>query len=186
VRINGEIRELSDSIELDKKHSHHIEIVIDRLIKKASIQERLADSLATCLKQAEGIALIQILDEDAAETEITFSENFACPEHGAVMEELSPRLFSFNSPYGACPHCHGLGSLRKFSADLVIPDPKAPLYAAIAPWSDKDNSYYLEILYNLGQALDFEIQTPWYKLTPQQQQIIFLILQDLEHFDISP
>jgi excinuclease ABC subunit A len=172
VRINGEIRELSDSIELDKKHSHHIEIVIDRLIKKASIQERLADSLATCLKQAEGIALIQILDEDAAETEITFSENFACPEHGAVMEELSPRLFSFNSPYGACPHCHGLGSLRKFSADLVIPDPKAPLYAAIAPWSDKDNSYYLEILYNLGQALDFEIQTPWYKLTPQQQQIV--------------
>jgi excinuclease ABC subunit A len=140
----------------------------------------------TCLKQAESIALIQILDEDAAETEITFSENFACPKHGAVMEELSPRLFSFNSPYGACPHCHGLGSLRKFSADLVIPDPKAPLYAAIAPWSDKDNSYYLEILYNLGQALDFEIQTPWYKLTPQQQQIIFLILQDLEHFDISP
>jgi len=88
------------------------------------------------------------------------------------MEELSPRLFSFNSPYGACPNCHGLGSLRKFSADLVIPDPKQPVYSAIAPWSDKDNSYYLSLLYGLGQALGFEIQTPWEKLTKTQQDII--------------
>jgi excinuclease ABC subunit A len=104
--------------------------------------------------------------------ELVFSENFACPEHGAVMEELSPRLFSFNSPYGACPQCHGLGSLRTFSPEVVVPDPSQPVYAAIAPWSEKDNSYYLSLLYNLGQAYGFEIQTLWNQLTSQQQHII--------------
>jgi excinuclease ABC subunit A len=88
------------------------------------------------------------------------------------MEELSPRLFSFNSPYGACPHCHGLGSLRTFSPDLVVPDPEAPVYAAIAPWSDKDNSYYLSLLYSVGQAYGFEIQTRWKQLTTEQQQTL--------------
>jgi excinuclease ABC subunit A len=135
------------------------------------------DSLTTCLKHSDGVAIVEILDENNEDNpevtkEIVFSEKFACPEHGAVMEELSPRLFSFNSPYGACPNCHGLGSLRKFSADLVIPDPKQPVYSAIAPWSDKDNSYYLSLLYGLGQALGFEIQTPWQKLTKTQQDII--------------
>ncbi len=179
VRINGEVRELSDSIELKKTHHHNIEIVVDRLIKKEGIEERLADSLSTCLKQSEGLAIIDILESETDNnreakqpSEIMFSENFACPEHGAVMEELSPRLFSFNSPYGACSNCHGLGSLRQFSPDLVIPDPCAPLYAAIAPWSDKDNSYYLSFLYSVGQAYDFDIQTPWNKLTKEQQQIL--------------
>lgn len=202
VRINGEVRDLSDSIELNKTHKHDIEIVIDRLIKKDGIQERLVDSLSTCLKQAGGVAVIDLMQAENAEDitpsqskpdnnsgnhnepfnpqdqasvlpqEIIFSENFACPEHGAVMEELSPRLFSFNSPYGACPDCHGLGSLRKFSAELVIPDPKAPVYSAIAPWSDRENSYYLSLLYSLGQDQGFELQTPWNKLTPQQQEVL--------------
>ncbi|MEB3311764.1 MAG: excinuclease ABC subunit UvrA [Snowella sp.] len=196
VRINGEVRELSDSIELPKNHAHHIEVVIDRLIKREGIEERLTDSLTTALKQAEGTAIIEILndtEEKKTETpenktllaaekpelylvpdskEIVFSENFACPEHGAVMDELSPRLFSFNSPYGACPQCHGLGNLRTFSADLVIPDPSQPVYSAIAPWSDKENSYYLSLLYSLGQTFGFTIQTPWNKLTPEQQEIL--------------
>ena len=172
VRINGEVRELSDSIDLDKNLTHTIELVIDRLVKKADIQERLVDSLATCLKRSQGIAVIDIInDPSTPETdpaklsaELVFSENFACPEHGAVMEELSPRLFSFNSPYGACPHCHGLGSLRRFSPDLIVPDQNAPIYAAIAPWSEKENSYYLELLYSLGQMYGFELQTQWNKL----------------------
>jgi excinuclease ABC subunit A len=198
VRVDGEIRELTDNIELDKNHSHHIEVVVDRLVKKDDLQERLADSLTTCLKRSEGIAIIDILAESgagaspapvvslsdrlpqAAETsgdyssprELVFSENFACPEHGAVMEELSPRLFSFNSPYGACPHCHGLGSLRTFNADLVVPDPSLPVYAAIAPWSEKDNTYYFSLLYSVGQAFGFEIQTRWDQLTPDQQRVI--------------
>ena len=189
VRINGEVRELSDSIELKKNHAHNIEVVIDRLIKKAGLEERLTDSLTTCLKQAEGTAIIEILSDLEEKTtpesdeknaffdqpeskEIVFSENFACPEHGAVMDELSPRLFSFNSPYGACPQCHGLGNSRTFSADLVVPDPSQPLYSAIAPWSEKDNSYYLSLLHGLGQAFDFNIHTPWQKLTDEQKHIL--------------
>ncbi len=202
VRVNGEVRELGDAIDLDKNRSHHIEIVIDRLVKKAGLEERLVDSLTTCLRHSEGIAIVDILDSEqsgkarlsvvpdlpnlpiAAEvggdydaahqavTELVFSENFACPIHGAVMEELSPRLFSFNSPYGACPHCHGLGHLRRFAAELVVPDPKLPVYAAIAPWSDKDNTYYFSLLYSLGQTFGFDLQTPWQKLTSEQQDTI--------------
>lgn len=132
------MRELSDNIELEKNKLHDIEIVVDRLIRKADIQERLTDSLATCLKRAEGIAMVEILDQKDSQQEtennlLTFSENFACPEHGAVMEELSPRMFSFNSPYGACPACHGLGSVKTFNPELFVPDPTLPVYAAIAP-----------------------------------------------------
>ncbi|MEO0968107.1 MAG: excinuclease ABC subunit UvrA [Cyanobacteria bacterium J06639_18] len=178
VRVDGEIRELSDSIELDKKYTHTIEVVIDRLVKKDGINERLFDSLSTCLKQSNGIAVIDINpsskpeEKNKEKQELVFSENFACPEHGAVMEELSPRLFSFNSPYGACPHCHGLGTLKRFSRELVVPDPDAPVYAAIAPWSEKDNSYYLELLYSLGQEYGFELQTQWNKLNEEQQSVI--------------
>ncbi|MBE9181443.1 excinuclease ABC subunit UvrA [Oculatella sp. LEGE 06141] len=225
VRVDGEVRELSDNIDLDKNHFHNIEIVVDRLVKRDNIQERLVDSLSTCLKRSGGIAIIEVLggsdnnarrakshsdeesdrppisiapgqlpiaaelaaqygqakggsdasgedEADHASYELVFSENFACPEHGAVMEELSPRLFSFNSPYGACPHCHGLGTLRTFSPELVIPDPALPVYAAIAPWSEKDNTYYFSLLYSVGQAFGFEIQTPWNQLTPDQQQVI--------------
>ena len=215
VRVNGEILDLSDNIDLDKNHAHTIEVVVDRLVKKDGLQERLADSLTTCLKRSEGIAVINLLsDRDAAPTtppqnviplsaktnlsdqlpraaegnghyavaaqdappellqDLVFSENFACPEHGAVMEELSPRLFSFNSPYGACPHCHGLGNLRTFSAELVVPDPSLPIYAAIAPWSEKDNTYYFSLLYSVGQAFGFEIQSRWDSLTPDQQHVI--------------
>ncbi|MEL7503915.1 MAG: excinuclease ABC subunit UvrA [Cyanobacteria bacterium J06554_6] len=220
VRIDGEIRELSDNIELDKNKKHDIEVVVDRLVKKDGLQERLADSLSTCLKRSDGIAVIDILTDKkagaaakapsaadgeqssdksnviqgrfgqngqdlpmAAEqggrygdpelpSELVFSENFACPEHGAVMDELSPRLFSFNSPYGACPHCHGLGSLKTFSAELVVPDPSLPVYAAIAPWSEKDNTYYFSLLYSVGQAYGFEIQTPWESLTDEQKHVV--------------
>jgi len=228
VRVNGEVMDLNDNIDLNKNHSHTIEIVIDRLVMKPDLQERLADSLATCLKRSGGIAIIEVLPDGKASSgaaaqagapsgrkhpspkvvhlsdrlpvaaeatgsydvqadpseqnlatdpeegprELVFSENFACPEHGAVMEELSPRLFSFNSPYGACPACHGLGSHRKFSADLVIPNPELPVYAAIAPWSDKDNTYYLSLLYSVAQAYNFDIQQPWNQLTPEQQQIL--------------
>jgi excinuclease ABC subunit A len=179
VRINGEVRELSDSIELDKNFTHTIEVVIDRLVKKDELQERLVDSLSTCLKLSEGIAVILYTpiipaesNEQPIDEEIVFSENFACPEHGAVMDELSPRLFSFNSPYGACPNCHGIGSLRTFASDLVVPDPEAPVYAAIAPWSEKENSYYLELLYSLGNEHGFELQSKWSNLTVEQHKII--------------
>lgn len=175
VRVDGKVYQLDDNIDLDKNHKHDLDVVVDRLVKKTGIQERLADSLGTCLKLSDGIAEIEIIPAAEAQEQpenITFSENFACPEHGAVMEELSPRLFSFNSPYGACPDCHGLGSHRTFAAELVVPDPKQPVYSAIAPWSDKDNSYYLSLLHGVGKAFGFEIQTKWEHLTPEQQEVI--------------
>ena len=178
VRINGEVRELSDNIELDKNHAHNIEVVVDRLVAREGIQERLTDSLRTALKRGDGLALVEVVPKSGEELpegvqrERLYSENFACPEHGAVMEELSPRLFSFNSPYGACPDCHGIGYLRKFTEERVVPDPSLPVYAAIAPWSDKESSYYFSLLFSVGQAYGFELKTPWQELSRTQQEAV--------------
>ena len=178
VRINGEVRELADNIELDKNHAHNIEVVVDRLVAREGVQERLTDSLRTALKRGEGLALVEVVpkaDEplpEGIERERLYSENFACPVHGAVMDELSPRLFSFNSPYGACPDCHGIGHLRQFTTERVIPDPTLPVYAAVAPWAEKDNAYYFSLLYSVGEAFGFEIKTPWNELTPEQHDAL--------------
>ncbi len=178
VRINGEVRELADNIELDKNHSHNIEVVVDRLVSREGIQERLTDSLRTALKRGDGLALVEVVPKagedlpEGIDRERLHSENFACPVHGAVMEELSPRLFSFNSPYGACPDCHGIGHLRRFTEERVIPDPSLPVYAAVAPWAEKDNAYYFSLLYSVGEAFGFEIKTPWNELTSEQQDVL--------------
>ena len=178
VRINKEVRELSDNIELDKNQSHSIDVVVDRLIARDGIQERLTDSLQTALKRGDGLAIVEAVPKKneelpyGVERERLFSENFACPVHGAVIEELSPRLFSFNSPYGACPDCHGLGHLKKFTCDRVIPEPSLPVYAAVAPWSEKENSYYFSLLFSVGEAYGFEIKTPWNELSEEQQDVL--------------
>ena len=178
VRINGEVRELADNIELDKNHAHAIEVVVDRLVAREGLAERLNDSLRTALKRGEGLAMVELVPREGEpmpggwERERLFSEHFACPEHGAVMEELSPRLFSFNSPYGACPDCHGLGHLRRFTVERVVPDPSQPVYAAIAPWSDKDNSYYFSLLFSVGEACGFELKTPWNQLSDDQRDVL--------------
>ncbi len=178
VRINGEVRELADNIELDKNHAHNIEVVVDRLVSREGVQERLTDSLRTALKRGDGLALVEVVPKageelpDGVERERLYSENFACPVHGAVMEELSPRLFSFNSPYGACADCHGIGHLRQFTAERVVPEPSLPVYAAIAPWAEKDNSYYFSLLYSVGEAFNFEIKTPWNQLTDEQRDVL--------------
>jgi excinuclease ABC subunit A len=153
-------------------------VVVDRLVAREGVQERLTDSLRTALKRGDGLALVEVVpkaDEElpeGVERERLYSENFACPVHGAVMEELSPRLFSFNSPYGACADCHGIGHLRKFTPERVVPDPSLPVYAAIAPWADKDNSYYFSLLYSVGEAYKFEIKTPWNQLSAEQQKVL--------------
>ena len=178
VRINGEVRELADNIELDKNHVHSIEVVVDRLVAREGLSERLTDSLRTALKRGEGLAMVELVPREGEEVpegwerERLFSEHFACPEHGAVMEELSPRLFSFNSPYGACADCHGLGHLRRFTMERVVPDPNQPVYAAIAPWSDKDNSYYFSLLFSVGEAFGFELKTPWNQLSDEQRDVL--------------
>jgi excinuclease ABC subunit A len=183
VKVNGQIRELADNIELQPQKKHDISVVVDRLIVKPKIQERLADSLATCLKIADGIAIVEVLEQPKDDTseaslesgdkkEMVFSENFACPTHGAVMSELSPRLFSFNSPYGACPHCHGIGTLKRFSPDLIIPDPSVPVKYAIAPWAEKDNDYYLSLLQYTAEEYGYNLRDSWDSLTEQQQYIV--------------
>tara|TARA_Y100001933_G_scaffold215775_1_gene222596 strand:- start:492 stop:3386 length:2895 start_codon:yes stop_codon:yes gene_type:complete len=180
VRINGEVRELSDSIELDKNHIHDIEVVVDRLIARDGIQERLNDSLRTSLKRGDGLSIVEVVPKKGEELppnlvrERLYSENFACPEHGSIVEELSPRLFSFNSPYGACPDCHGIGFLKKFTFERVIPEVNLPVYAAVAPWSEKDNTYYFSLLYSVGEAYGFELKTPWKDLNELQQKVLLL------------
>ena len=180
VRINGEVRELSDSIELDKNHIHDIEVVVDRLIAREGIQERLNDSLRTSLKRGDGLSIVEVVPKKGEELPVNlvrerlYSENFACPEHGSIVEELSPRLFSFNSPYGACPDCHGIGFLKKFTFERVVPEVNLPVYAAVAPWSEKDNTYYFSLLYSVGEAYGFELKTPWKDLNELQQQVLLL------------
>ena len=191
VRVDGEVKELSESISLKKNHAHNIEVVVDRLVKSPDIGERLTDSLSTCLRQSAGVAVVELLPREGEEQELLhrvaetagqymngspkeliFSEQFACPEHGSVMDELSPRLFSFNSPIGACPTCHGLGFERQFDPDLVVPDPKLPVYAAIAPWAEKDNPYYLSLLVGAAKVFGFEINDRWDQLTAAQQEAL--------------
>ena len=198
VRINGEVRELADSIELDKNQSHNIEVVVDRLIAREGIQERLNDSLRTALKRGDGLSIIEVVPKKGESLpenivrERLYSENFACPEHGSIVEELSPRLFSFNSPYGACPDCHGIGFLKKFTCERVIPEPSLPIYAAIAPWSEKDNTYYFSLLFSVGKAFGFELKTPWKDLTDLQQKVLLLgsdkpiLIQADSRFNSSP
>ncbi|MCY4360154.1 MAG: excinuclease ABC subunit UvrA, partial [Cyanobacteria bacterium MAG APA_bin_95] len=185
VRINGEVRDLNDNIVLEKNHHHTIEVVVDRLVARLGIDERLHDSLRTCLQRGDGLAVVNVVLRQGEELppgiqqEWMFSEHFACPVHGAVMDELSPRLFSFNSPYGACPDCHGIGHRRCFTVERVIPDPNQPVYAAIEPWSHRDDHYSYSLLYSLGKGLGFDLQTPWCQLNSTQQEAILYGVKDL-------
>ncbi|MFD3446522.1 excinuclease ABC subunit UvrA [Microbacteriaceae bacterium 4G12] len=143
VRVDGEMRELSDDIVLDKNKKHSIEVVIDRIVIKEGIAARLADSLETALKLGEGRVLIDVMGQE----ELLFSEHHACPHCGFSIGELEPRMFSFNSPYGACPSCDGLGSKLEVDMDLVIPNKDLSLRNhAIAPWEPTSSQYYPQLL----------------------------------------
>ena len=121
VKVDGEQRLLEEEIELDKKFKHTIEVVVDRLVMKEDLRTRLAQSIETAVALAEGLVVIDVVDGE----ELTFSERFACPEHGVSLPELQPRIFSFNSPHGACPRCTGLGAQQEIDPDLLVPDPIA-------------------------------------------------------------
>lgn len=204
VRVNGEVKDLSDPIQLAKNQAHTIDVVVDRLVKGPDIAERLTDSLTTCLRQSEGIALVELVVKDNEQevvkrvaessgsylngkpTELIFSEKFACPEHGSTLEELSPRLFSFNSPIGACPACHGLGFEQVFDPQRIVPDPSLPVYAAILPWAERDNPYYLSLLAGAAKALKFEWNTPWEKLSENQKQALLHGSEDEIYIETDP
>lgn len=143
VRVDGEMLDLSDEIELEKNKKHSIEVVIDRIVVKEGISSRVADSLETALGLGEGKAIVDVIGEE----ELLFSENHACPICGFSIEELEPRMFSFNSPFGACPECDGLGSKMEVDVDLVIPNKELTLKQhAIAPWEPTSSQYYPQLL----------------------------------------
>lgn len=165
VRVDGEIHDLSEGLKLEKNKKHSIEVVVDRIIVKPDSAGRLADSIETALKLSEGNVLVNIIDG----AEILFSENFACPECGIAIEELSPRLFSFNSPFGACPACTGLGANLEVDIDLIIPNRTLSLNnGAIAPWAKSQSNYYPQMLQAVSAALGFSMDTPLDQLNEEQ------------------
>ncbi len=143
VRVNGEIRELSESITLEKNKKHNIEVVVDRIVVKADIETRLADSLETALKLAEGRVIVDVMEQE----ELLFSQNLACPECGFSIEELAPRMFSFNSPFGACPECDGLGQKMVVDPEMLVPNPKLTIReGAFEAWAGSTSNYYPQFL----------------------------------------
>lgn len=157
LRVDGEMREISEEIKLDKNKKHTIEVVVDRVIIKEGIESRLADSLETALAQAEGLVIVDVIGN----REIMFSQNFACPDCGISIEELTPRMFSFNSPYGACPECSGLGFNMDIDPSLVIPDlSKSIAEGAVAAWSSTSDGYYYQMLKAIVEHYGFTVDMP--------------------------
>lgn len=173
VRVDGEVHELEDELKLDKNKKHNIDLVVDRLVIKKGIQSRLADSLSLGLKWGKSNVLVDIVGGGTDKKEMLFSENFACAACGISFAELSPRIFSFNSPYGACEACHGLGCSFEVDPALVIPDPKKSLKdGAVYPWSKTNNPYYDQLLASVAKHYKFSVDTPFEKLTKAQQGLV--------------
>nr|WP_150959410.1 excinuclease ABC subunit UvrA [Aneurinibacillus sp. XH2] len=169
VRVNGEIRELSEKIELEKNKKHSIEVVVDRIVVKEGVETRLADSLETALKLADGRVLVDIIDQE----ELLFSQKLACPECGFSMEELAPRMFSFNSPFGACPECDGLGNQMIVDPDLLVPDPSKSIEdGAFAAWAGSTSNYYPQFLAAVCEHFNIPREVPVSELTDEQMKII--------------
>jgi excinuclease ABC subunit A len=177
VRVDGVVHSLTDPPKLKKQEKHDIEVVVDRLTVKASSKQRLTDSVETALGLADGIVVLEFVDqeEDAPQREQRFSEKLACPNgHPLAVDDLEPRSFSFNSPYGACPECTGLGIRKEVDPELVVPDGELTLAeGAIAPWSMGHNAeYFTRMLTGLGDALGFSVDTPWNKLPSKARKAI--------------
>jgi len=177
VRVDGVVHSLTDPPKLKKQEKHDIEVVVDRLTVKASAKQRLTDSVETALNLADGIVVLEFVDHehDAHNREQRFSEKLACPNgHPLAVDDLEPRSFSFNSPYGACPECVGLGIRKEVDPDLVVPDPDRTLAeGAVAPWSMGHTAeYFTRMLASLGEAMGFDVDTPWRKLPAKARKAI--------------
>ena len=170
IRIDGEIFNIDEEeIELTKTKKHSIDIVVDRLVVKENIKSRLADSVQIALQKANGLVIADIIGEK----EILFSEKLSCPKCNLNFEELAPRIFSFNNPYGACETCHGLGGDYKVSPDLIIPDRKKSLKdGAIYPWAKSGADYYTDLIKSVVSAYDIDIEKPFEDLSQEHQNII--------------
>src|SRR5207302_4542831 len=206
VRVNGVVRELGDEIELDKKRKHTIDVVVDRLIVRENLGSRLADSLETALRLADGIVTVEIVDgaeesrttgktggaeparaysrpptaraglKDPATTNpatTTFSEKLACADCGISFPEVSPRMFSFNNPYGACPECGGIGTRFEIDPERLVPNGNRSLAAgALAPWAGRENVYFKQTLGALAKRYKFSLDEPWAKLRKPVREVV--------------
>jgi len=168
VKVDGEQRLLEDEIVLDKKFKHTIEVVVDRLVMKPDLRTRLAQSVETAAALAQGLVVIDVVDGE----ELLFSENFACPEHGVSLPELQPRIFSFNSPHGACPRCTGLGAQQEIDPDLLVPDPTLSVgEGALVPWSVGNSTFYESVVQAIADRYEIDLDRPWQELTEEQQNL---------------
>ncbi|WP_199555382.1 excinuclease ABC subunit UvrA [Sandaracinobacteroides hominis] len=182
LRVNGEVHDIEEAPALDKKYKHDIDVVVDRLVVRADIAGRLAESFETALKLAEGLATVELVDGPSADADkektpetITFSEKFACPVSGFTLPEIEPRLFSFNAPQGACPTCNGLGEKLFFSPDLIVPNENLSLKeGAVVPWakSSPPSPYYMQVLGSVVRALGGTLDQPWAKLPEETRSAI--------------
>ncbi|WP_192355500.1 excinuclease ABC subunit UvrA [Mesorhizobium mediterraneum] len=189
VKVDGVFYEIADVPTLDKKYKHDLDVVVDRIVVRGDLATRLADSIETALKLADGLAVAEFADRplDASQTgedsvnksknetheRILFSEKFACPVSGFTIPEIEPRLFSFNNPFGACPTCDGLGSQRAIDASLIVPDDNLSLRAgAVSPWAKSTSPYYVQTLEALGKAYGFKLGDKFRDLTEEAKQTI--------------
>ncbi|MGB5725055.1 MAG: excinuclease ABC subunit UvrA [Parasphingorhabdus sp.] len=210
VRVDGEFYDIEETPKLDKKYKHDIEVVVDRLVVRDGMEQRLADSFETALRLADGLAFVDLADgtveealagnavaeasanftpEPAVATlttnkmkgtglppnRIVFSERFACPVSGFTIEEIAPRLFSFNAPQGACPSCDGLGEKLHFDTQLIIPNPALSIkQGAVVPWakSNPPSPYYMQVLGSLARHFDFDLETPWSELSEHHRDVV--------------
>src|SRR5881409_2669719 len=195
VRVNGTVRELGEEIDLDKNRKHTIEVVVDRLIVRDNLGSRLADSLETALRLADGVVQVepvsaseadnkeetvprksigrQVLPSAAAPEPMIFSERLACADCGISFPEVSPRMFSFNNPYGACPECGGIGTRFEIDPERLVPNVNRSLKAgALAPWAGRENPYFKQTLAALAKRYKFSLDEPWAKLKKPVRDVI--------------
>ncbi|HEX7299946.1 MAG TPA: excinuclease ABC subunit UvrA [Solirubrobacteraceae bacterium] len=173
AKVDGELRlleadtagEAGGPIVLDKKFKHDISVVVDRLVMREDLRKRLADSIETAVALADGMVEIETLPQEGEGTVTLYSEKFACPDHGPVIPELEPRIFSFNSPHGACPRCTGLGSQMEIDPELVVPDPSLSIgEGALAPWAGSSSQYYEQITQAIAEKYRVDLEAPWSSL----------------------
>ena len=180
ARVDGEVKELTEKIRLDRYFQHDIDVIVDRLVLKPGIETRLTDSIEAALGLADGVAAIDLVD-DAAE-DILFSQHFACIDCGISFDELAPRNFSFNSPYGACERCDGLGTHLEVDPELVVPDPDLSIEeGAIGPWAGRTLEYFERLLQSAAKAFDFRTDVPFKKLPKRVRDILLYGTEDEVH-----
>ncbi len=186
ARVDGVVHPLTEPPKLKKQEKHTIEVVVDRLRSRRAAKQRLTDSIETALKLASGIVVLEFVDlpEDDEHRERRFSEHLACPnDHPLAIEDLEPRSFSFNAPYGACPECTGLGTKKEVDPELIVPDVERTLReGAIQPWAAGHTlDYFLRLLDALGDKVGFDLDTPWRKLSQRAQKEILYGAENQVH-----